>query len=105
MSDWNEACSIHKAKKIGQLDAKVIKGVNKNKKPKKEWHVYGPMFGKEYRMYSAATKEQCEKWLEKKSRWYYSLRTYKNSMDAATVESRAEEKMRGYRIVGPMKGE
>lgn len=105
MSDWNEERSIYKAKKIGQIEPRAVGGGRK-RKVKKEWKVMGPGWygGKEREHYAAATRELCEKWIEKKARTYWCSRHAHESVRLIS-KARAEERAKAYRIVGPDEGE
>lgn len=106
MSDWNEERSIYKAKKVGQIDAKQVRGGRGKKKPK-PWRVmtmfsFGPAsVRREYVAYRGESEEACKAWIEKRARSYYIRRQDNCERAHKTAQQHAQERAALYWIVGP----
>lgn len=102
MSDWNKEKTLHKAKKIGQVDVKPVTGGNR--KPRK-WKVVAksviPGLLREYTAYHGVDEEACKRWIEKQARSWWLTRQDQSPRAISAAQQRAEEMAARYRIQPP----
>ena len=106
MSNWGDEIVTHKAKKRGQIDAKVVAG-NGKRKPR-PWKVVGSWLFKglegmprTYIAHRSADEEDCKKWIEKQSRTWWLSRQDQSERAAEKAKEEAEKRAAKYWIVGP----
>ena len=90
MSDWDQEIPNFKAKKLGQIESRPVKG-NKKKSPvKKPFRVMYTFMGKDQLMHRAVTQEDAEKWIQKERTNYYHQKHASDAVNDARREAKEE---------------